>query len=232
MKKDRSMIWSGKSHTLMSVTLVVSMIPGLFSCSSVRGRRSLFKEDKSAQTVPKEQYDSLLEKYQKLVKETRTAPMNEQAIAAKVKDGKMANRQSLLDDISAVNNRGELAETVDVFSESSQQAAAMNKQYESGRVTEEIKALRKGIKLVNQNKFSESLALLKGLEKSDVRHISVQAKYHIGEVLFRQSEYDLAMQTFEEIIRKDAFSGMVLKALGRLIVCTEKLKLNKKRERY
>ena len=40
------------------------------------------------------------------------------------------------------------------------------------------------------------------------------------------------MQIFEEIIEKDAFSGTVIKALGRLIVCSEKLKLEKKKERY
>ncbi len=73
---------------------------------------------------------------------------------------------------------------------------------------------------------------MNGLEHSKVRQIAVQAKYYIGMILFKQSEFDLSMQLFEEIIRKDAFSGVVLKALGKLIVCTEKLKLSKKRERY
>jgi hypothetical protein len=51
-------------------------------------------------------------------------------------------------------------------------------------------------------------------------------------MLFRQGEFDLSMQVFEEIITKYAFSGVVIKTLGRLIVCSERLKLAKKREQY
>ena len=40
------------------------------------------------------------------------------------------------------------------------------------------------------------------------------------------------MQVYEEILQKDAFSGLVLKTLGRLVVCSTKLKLKKKEEQY
>ena len=65
-----------------------------------------------------------------------------------------------------------------------------------------------------------------------LRQIRVHAKFYIGEILFRQQEYDLAMQVFEEILDKDAFSGIVLKTLGRLVTCSKKLKLKKKKDRY
>jgi len=40
------------------------------------------------------------------------------------------------------------------------------------------------------------------------------------------------MQIFEEIITRDAYSGMVVKTLGRLIVCSEKLGLKAKKDKY
>ena len=73
---------------------------------------------------------------------------------------------------------------------------------------------------------------MRPLEKSPVKQLMVWSKYLIGEILFKQNEFDLAMQVFEEIINKHAFSGLVIKSLGRLIVCSEKLKLTKKKEQY
>ena len=54
----------------------------------------------------------------------------------------------------------------------------------------------------------------------------------MGEILFSQGEYDLSLQIFEEILERHAFSGLVIKTLGRLIVCSEKLKLVGKQEKY
>ena len=82
------------------------------------------------------------------------------------------------------------------------------------------------------NKFDAALTELKKIEKSKVKQVRVRARFSIGEIMFRQGEYDLAMQIYEEILQQDAFSGIVIKTLGRLIVCSEKLKLKKKQEQY
>jgi TolA-binding protein len=76
------------------------------------------------------------------------------------------------------------------------------------------------------------LKLLKELESSPVKQVAVYAKFLIGEMLFKQKEYDLSSQVFESILKQYSFSGLVLKSLGRLIVCFEKLKLPGKKEKY
>lgn len=199
----------------------------LSSCSYFK-RRSLFGEDKKDKTVSQEQYDNLLEKYQSLVRETRDQP---KVKPAKQKEMIAAKRQDLLDSLKAAP-QGELKGTVNPFKNEQSQMSSLPPQYESKLVAQEISDLRKAMLLVGKNKFGEALSMLKSLEKSQVRPIAVQAKYYIGESLFRQGEWDLAMQVYEGIIHNDAFSGVVLKALGKLIVCSEKLKLSQKRDRY
>jgi TolA-binding protein len=54
----------------------------------------------------------------------------------------------------------------------------------------------------------------------------------LGDLLFNQGEYDLALQVYEEVIKKYAFSAYVLKALGKLVACCEKLKLPEKGAKY
>ena len=95
-----------------------------------------------------------------------------------------------------------------------------------------LSELREAEGLIERNKFNEGLNKLKAVENSTSRQVRVRAKFLLGEILFKQKEYDLAMQVFEEIISKDAFSGMVLKSLGRLIICCEKLKQEKKQQQY
>ncbi len=86
--------------------------------------------------------------------------------------------------------------------------------------------------LVGQNKFEDALQLLKSLEGSSNNQVAVRTKFWTGEIFFKQGEYDLSMQVYEEVISQHAFSSIVLKALGRLIVCVEKLKLQKKYDLY
>ena len=142
--------------------------------------------------------------------------------------------------------KADLVETVDVFgkngiakNQGTQVAPVVSmglEQHESDFVSDsiesEINKLREAEGYIAQNKFNDGLNLLKEVENSTSRQVRVRAKFLLGEILFKQKEFDLAMQVFEEIISKDAFSGMVLKSLGRLIICAEKLKQEKKQQQY
>jgi TolA-binding protein len=99
-------------------------------------------------------------------------------------------------------------------------------------VDEQITKLREANELVKVGKFENALTILKELENSKEKQIVVRAKIMLGDLLFGQGEFDLAMQVFEEVIKKYAFSGYVLKALGKLVACSEKLKLPEKQAKY
>ncbi|MBC7539174.1 MAG: hypothetical protein H7281_10160 [Bacteriovorax sp.] len=99
-------------------------------------------------------------------------------------------------------------------------------------IDEQISRLREVQELVKVNKFDAALTLLKGLENSKEKQIVVRAKMMLGDLLFNQGEFDLASQVYEEVIKKYAFSGYVLKALGKLVSCSEKLKQPEKQAKY
>ena len=100
-------------------------------------------------------------------------------------------------------------------------------------VEEQFAKLKKAEELIEAKQFDEALNYIKrDTEKSSIRQVRVKAKFLLGELLLQQNEYDLAMQMFEEIINQYAFSGLVIKTLGRLILCSEKLKLEDKKTKY
>tara|TARA_R110000868_G_scaffold80095_8_gene227862 strand:- start:15545 stop:16285 length:741 start_codon:yes stop_codon:yes gene_type:complete len=227
--------------------LTVTLLLSLGSCAWLQKRQSLFEstdETKAkaaeATTVPKHQYDQLLQKYEALQTRYQSdeAQVVSEAMPAALDEAPTgANDQAILGALQNANS-GELAETVDVFAGAASAATTASStmvgsdDYSSVDVEAQIRNLQTAEQLVEKNRFDESLNLLKPLERSPVRQVRVRARYLVGESLFRQGDFDLSMQIFEEIIQKEAFSGMVLKALGRLIVCAEKLKLEKKKERY
>jgi tetratricopeptide (TPR) repeat protein len=211
------------------------------------------------QMVTKSQYDQLLSKYEELLNKINnaekqsveakgTAPITAASTAApagaaSVKPDaleKAVDQSKLISQLSKINPTADLAETVDVFGRNGvvskdvlevgtppEKPSMSDKEIEN-----QLLQLQKANKLVKENKVDSALILLKELEESSNRHIRVRAKYYLAEMLFRQNEYDLALQMYEEIVHKYAFSGLVINSLGRLIVCSEKLKLSKKQERY
>lgn len=208
----------------------------LSSCSWLQSRQSLFSDEeetteKVATSVPKEQYDQLLQKYEALQTQLQT----QDAKQAEPMALNPTDDQALLGSLQEASQT-ELAETVDVFANgvvnTAGQTVTQAENYENVDVESQIRQLQQADVLVAQNKFDQALNILKPLERSQVRQIRVRARYLVGESLFKQGDFDLSMQVFEEIIQKEAFSGMVLKALGRLIVCSEKLKLDQKKEQY
>ncbi len=82
------------------------------------------------------------------------------------------------------------------------------------------------------NNLKASLPKMKELERSSNDQVRVRALYYIGKIHMEQREYDLALQVFEELIERAAYSSYVLSTLKELVKCTEKLKLQKKRARY
>ena len=234
------------TRTLVFLLVLIQLV----SCSSLTTRESLFGDnDKSGGTsemVPKSQYDSLMKKYEMVLKENRNSNINsdtervpvvDQATFAQKRPGDMINELNKLE----ANDSGlDLAETVDVFSKDSipkrKGVSTVIKSpsidYDNMNIGQQITQYRNAKLLMSQNKFDAALNELKILEGSKLRQIAVRAKFNIGELLFKQGEFDLAMQVYEEILQKDAFSGLVLKTLGRLVVCSTKLKLKKKEEQY
>jgi tetratricopeptide (TPR) repeat protein len=199
------------------------------SCSWITKRRTLFNNDNpEEQTVPKSQYDQLLEKYQAAITQQEGTPA--QIAAAQ---GVSSEQVDLVQELNKVSpGSGDLVETVDVFPDKMQSSAAAVVQYDDQRVRDDMQKLESGRIALDENKFDAALKSLKEAETSPARSVAVRAKFLLGEMLFRQGEFDLALQIFEEILAKDAFSSVVLSALGRLVVCAEKLKLAQKKERY
>ena len=224
------------------------------SCSWISNRRSLLGGEDEAtaaapgpQSVPKIQYDELMNKYESLLQERRLenaqSPNEAKDLANALEKQPAADPAELAQKIANLPQDGQelqLAETVDVFGAEGvkadrTQAAPPTPALSSanaGEVEDDLQQLEKAEGLLSENKFDATLAIVKKLETSPSKQVRVRAKFLLGEILFKQGEFDLAMQIFEEIITRDAYSGMVVKTLGRLIVCSEKLGLKAKKDKY
>lgn len=216
--------------TLIKLLMLLLTLSSLSSCSLLSSSRAILggKNTKAPPAkVTKQQYDELLKKYQALLRRNRQLEGEE--LPQEVQ--------------STSKNLPKLAETVDVFAKQLEKAPQTSSkltpqvmtgqtQFSARDVEGQIKEIKKAIALISNNRFDESLQILKSLEASRHKQIVVRVKFYMGEILFRQGEYDLAMQVFEEVLSKYAFSGIVLKTLGRLIVCSEKLKIKKKYDLY
>lgn len=218
-------------YTFIILIFTLGQISG---CSWLSSRRSLFgSEAEEVKMVPKTQYDDLLSKYETLLKKERQDAREDGQSPTKG-ESEVVEKVELMDSLAKVGPGKELVETVDVGISNSktEMPASANGAYSQDIVGSELKKYEKAKNLLAQNQVDAAMRLLKEVELSKVDTIRVHAKYLVGEIMFRQGEFDLSMQIFEEIIQKDAFSGVVLKALGRLVVCAERLKLSKKKDRY
>lgn len=238
--------------TLSYIVLSLSLV----SCAWLEKRRALFGEGDLSEAsrpsekgsgeeklVTKTQYDQLLKKYEDLLSKVNQAEAksvaNNQSLANQIPVDTHAKENQMINELSKIKPNAELAETVDVFGKGGlvdqvnqdkkmQDQASMS----DNQIARQLSMLQKANTYVSQNKMDSALILLKELEESPNVQIKVRAKFYLAEMLFRQNEFDLGMQMYEEVIGRYAFSGLVIKSLGRLIVCSEKLKLNKKQEKY
>ena len=209
--------------------------------------------------VSKDQYDELARKYQELLNlsknqlaKTEPAPVTP-VVPAHTIDSNVQTKPELgantaIDPSELVNHLDKAipdiapADSVDalkaenpVVSEKGPPVpTSMGVQHinNTDEIDEQITKMREVQELVKVNKFDAALTLLKELENSHEKQIVVRAKIMLGDLLFNQGEFDLASQVYEEVIKKYAFSGLVLKALGKLVVCGEKLKQPEKQAKY
>lgn len=199
----------------------------LSSCSWYRDlERSLVDDDeknqKRSRTVPREQYDQLLVKYEELSKKYEA-----------VKDRPGAS-QSLVDELTktqgenfANTSSNVETETVNAFPQGNAGAATdLPKDVES-----QLALYRRGLALKASNS-GEALKIFQQLETQAVPAVKVRAKYQIGDMLLGKTQYDLALQIFEDIINKHAESGVVLDALKGAVVASDKLGIVSKKEQY
>lgn len=240
---------------ILRLSLILFCLFSLSSCSWFSTKESLFG-DEGQQTVPKEEFDRLLQKYEALKKhktleeasinasqemtDLNAIEKDSEEIVRRLKRVNSNNRpprEATVSPIASTPRAKQPRAQRPSITQSSQapieiKAQVRSSDYPSELVEEHIKKVRQAESFVVQNKFSEALKLIKELEVSPVRQISVRAKFLLGETFFRQGEYDLAMQVYEEILKKHSFSGLVIKSLGRLIVCSEKLNIPQKKEKY
>lgn len=224
---------------LLPISLILLISTHTQSCSWLSKRRAAYEKDMmaSSSSVPREQHEQLKKRFDELSQ--RYSQLQAELSAQSQPQAEILTE---LGNVPAP----ELAETVDVFAtaqetkdqnvrsmnESKVSLSEGNSDINPDLVEEHIEILRNSQSLISQNRFDEALREIKKIEGSPVRQIRVRAKFNIGEILFNQQEYDLALQIYEEVIKQEAFSGIVLKTLGRLIVCTENLKLTQKRDTY
>ena len=194
-------------------------------CAGVAERKGLASNSQKL-GIPKDKYEELLKKYETLLEKRKQPQTRETSSTKKPSKGK---RQTL-----------NLVETVDIFSDKkgdvnikSTSPLLPNLQVSTQKsIDRDIQKIREGVKLLEQKQYPKTIKILQPLISSNVRQIRVRALFYTGEALFEQKQYDLAMQTFEDILSTESFSGTVLKTLRRLVTCSEKLKIQEKQKTY
>lgn len=234
------------ARTALRTSLLCLTVITLSSCSSsyYLGENGIFGNPEADATVPKTQYDELQKKYQALLQDKSPAkPVITEAAPENTQQQIQIGTASALDPSDAVSQIEEhhaksgLEENQPALKpriENAPQIEAYNVKSlnSSDDIDAQISKLRSVGNLIKENKFDQALNVLKELETSKEGQIAVRAKMMLGDLLFNQNEYDLALQVYEEIINQYGFSGFVIKALGKLVVCCEKLNQPEKQAKY
>ena len=194
------------------------ILSGLTSCawldSMERGLTGQERKSKTSkkQMIPKSEYDELLARYDELNRQYQS-----------LKEGTSVDSTPQITN-SGVEN-GTRVETVDVFS--SQKNIAMD----LGDVESQVMKYRQA-EVIRNTAPAESMKVYQQLALSGEPSLKAKSQLRIGEILFQQGEFDLALQSFEVVITKLAYSGTVLEALKQAALCCEKLGLAQKRDQY
>ncbi len=210
---------------LKSALIPILALIVLNSCSWYRDiERSLVADDekksKNSRAVSRQQYDQLLVKYEELSKKYET-----------LKEG--PNKQpSLVDELQKTSgenfaNNSSNAETVDAFPNQ----VVISTDDVPSDIESQLTLYRKAVSMKGSN-AGEATKIFQQLETAGVPAIKVRSKLQIGELLFAKGQHDLALQVFEDIINKNAHSGIVLDALKLAVVCTDKLGIQDKKDQY
>lgn len=205
----------------------------LSSCSWYRDlERSLVEDDekqarRSQRPVSREQYDQLLVKYEELSKKYET-----------LKEKPQGSKDSLVDELQRTQSENFAqpssnveTETVDVFGGAGAAATSGAPITVPSDVESQLSLYRRGLALKASNP-GEATKIFQQLENQAIPAVKVRAKFQIGELLLGRGQYDLALQVFEDIISKNADSGVVLDALKYAVVCADKLGIPNKKDQY
>jgi hypothetical protein len=184
---------------------------------SLIGEEEPRKQSGRRQTVPKAQYDQLLSQVEELKRENQA-----------LKEGRPSSNPLVgeLEQTPVITNSGVQGQTVDVFTDAAPAADAP-----LGGIENQLMDYRRAIGMQEQNP-GEAMKAFAVLARGATATIKVRAQLHMGEILMKQGEWDLALQAFDEIITRQAHSGVVLAALKNLVVCADKLGLAQKRDQY
>ena len=212
---------------LKSALIPMFMLLVLNSCSWYRNfERGLVEDDenkvRNSRTVPREQYDQLLVKFEKLSKkyeQSKESPKKQNLLEEELQKTASEN----------FANPSNNVETVDAFPADQQVVA--NGQDVPEDVESQLSLFQRGISLKSSNP-GEATKIFQQLESQATPAIRVRSKLEIGEMLFSKSQFDLALQVFEDIINKQAHSGVVLDALKYAVICSEKLGITNKKDQY
>jgi TolA-binding protein len=196
----------------------------LNSCSWYRDvERSLVEGDdkKSSKPIPRAQYDNLLVKYEELSKKYEL-----------LKENRSKDQPSLKDEVQQTSsenfsNTSSNVETVDAFS--NQPVAEVANV--SSDVESQLSLYKKAVNL-KSSASGDATKIFQQLETQGIPEVKVRSKFQIGEMLYEKGQYDLALQVFEDIINKFAYSGIVLESLKYAQICSEKLGLQNKKDQY
>ena len=232
----RSMPRSAKLGLMLTVICLAA------SCSYFQQRNNSGKPASAGEAkVSKAEYDALLAKYRQALGHTgQDAPANATNSAAPelaetvdvFQNGQVAVTPSQGAAGQSNLNQNQNQHVVATQNKVVVGGTKKKKKVSDAEIERQIMAWRKAARLVEQQKYDQALTILRPLEKSSVKQIHVRTRFLTAEILYAQHEYDLAFQVYEEIIQQDAFSALVLPALGKLVACADKLNLTEKKEQY
>lgn len=193
--------------------LVFSSSCGMFQRSNDAGNKK---------PVSREQYDQLLVKYEELSKKYE-----------QLKDtGMSSNLASEIQSRPVPAQPGEETETVDLFAADAQAPAVSTTPIDvPAEVEAQLNLYRRGVTLKNNNP-GEATKIFQQLESQGMAPVKSRAKLQIGLILLEKQQFDLALQVFEDIIQRNANSGVVLEALRHAVICSDKLGIQNKKEQY
>ncbi len=209
------------------------LIPGMLtllalssSCSWYRNIERSLDEDaekqaKKSRAVSRDQYDQLLVKYEELSKKYEA-----------LKENPAGKQSSLVDELqkSQGENFARTSNNVETVNIDPDQQIVVSAEVPQD-LESQLSLYRRGLALKASNP-GEATKIFQQLETHGAPAVQVRARLQVGELLFSKQQFDLALQVFEDIITKNAESGIVLDALRYAAVCSDKLGLTTKKDQY
>jgi tetratricopeptide (TPR) repeat protein len=199
------------------------------SCSWYRDvQRSLVEDDEKNSkgqqraAVPRAQYDQLLVKYEELSKKYEQLKENPGT------DSTLLNELQKNQSENFTQGSNVDTETVNLFADGSVSGGVASVPSD---IESQISLYRRGLALKASNP-GEATKIFQQLETQAVSPIKARSKYQIGDMLYARGQYDLALQVFEDIINRNADSGVVLDALNGAVLATDKLGIPNKKDQY